>query len=207
MTERAVNVVPVRHDDEPIRVLHQRRDAGVQAHRQREMRDIRLQVPRDVVLDGQRVGLAGEWETGQRVVPNRGEQAQRVPPSQPRLANLTAAVEYQEAGARALQVVRRGEPGLAGADDDGVVGVAHGRSPITRAQPSRLRATGSSVPHRYRPWGFSAHHNPGESACGSDVKRKTKCRPPNRHTSVLQDVAVNGGVKDSVASQCTNDDP
>ena len=74
------------------------------------MRDIRLQVPRDVVLDGQRVGLAGEWETGQRLVPNRGEQAQRVPPSQPRLANLTAAVEYQEAGARALQVVAEASP-------------------------------------------------------------------------------------------------
>src|SRR6185503_9882142 len=99
----------------------------VQAYRQREVPDVRLQVPRNVVLDGQRVGFAGEREAGQRAVPNRGEQAQRIPSPQPRLANLTAAVEYQEARAGALQVVRRREPGLAGADDDGVVRIAHRR--------------------------------------------------------------------------------
>ena len=89
------------------------------------MRDIRLEVLRNVVLDGQRVGLARERQSGQRVVADRGEQAQRVPAPQPRLANLTGAIEYQEPGARALQVVRRRESGLSGADDDGVVEVAH----------------------------------------------------------------------------------
>jgi hypothetical protein len=115
----------VRRDDEAIRVPHERRDARVQPHWQREVPDIRLQVPRDGVFDGQRVGLAGERQAGQRVVADRGEQAQRVPAPQPRFANLTTAVEYQEPGTRALQVVRRRESGLSGSDNDGVVEVAH----------------------------------------------------------------------------------
>ena len=136
----------VRRDDEPIRVPHERRDARVQPNRQREVRDIRLQVPRDGVLDGQRVGLAGERQAGQRVVADRGEQAQRVPAPQPRFANLTAAVEYQEVGTRALQVLRRREAGLSGADNDGVEEVAHHTSAGIRR--SALLATTS---HRPKP--------------------------------------------------------
>jgi hypothetical protein len=52
-------------------------------------------------------------------------EPQRVPAPQPRFANLTTAVEYQEPGTRSLQVVRRRESGLSGADHDGVVEVAH----------------------------------------------------------------------------------
>ena len=61
-----------------------------------------------------------EWHPGKTAVPGRGEQAQRVPPTTPRIANARGALENDEVRVVRGEVVSDGEAGLATADDDGL---------------------------------------------------------------------------------------
>ena len=78
-------------------------------------------------------GRGRERHAGQRVVLRSREEPQRVPSGAPGVADLGGGVDDEEPPAALLEVVRRGEAGLTGTDDDDVeslggVCVLHGMS-------------------------------------------------------------------------------
>ena len=79
-----------------------------------------LEVVADLVLAGEGPLLRRERQPGQAVVLRGGVELERVPLAAPVVADPGAGVEDHERATPALQVVAGREPGLAGADDDGL---------------------------------------------------------------------------------------
>ena len=102
-------------------------DADPEPHRQRVVHGVLLEVVGHLVLARARPRLGRERQPRQRVVPGRRVEPQAVPQPSPVVADALVGVEDEAVAAAPLQVVRRGEAGLAGSDDDGL-DVFHGSS-------------------------------------------------------------------------------
>ena len=111
----------------PGRVAARRGDPYAEPDREVEALRVGLEVVGQVVLARERRRLAREGHPRQAVVLGGGVEAQAVPLLPPAVPDALVAVEDDAVAALLLQVVRRRQAGLAGADDDGL-DVFHGSS-------------------------------------------------------------------------------
>ena len=142
-------------DHEPAVVPPEPVHADAGPDRELEPGRVGLQVVGHLVLGGERVGRRGEREPGQRVVPGRGEQPQRVPAPAPGVADPLVGVQDQERPSPPGQVVADRQAGLAATDDHGLdvlwLTFGHARLPLVtlacrqqRYERSRACPMGSS---------------------------------------------------------------
>ena len=94
---------------------------AIELDRESEPLGVPFEVGDDLVAAGVAVGVSWEVEPGQGVVATRREQGQRVAALAPGGADPVTGLQSDEPQVLPLQVVREGEAGLAGADDDHVV--------------------------------------------------------------------------------------
>jgi hypothetical protein len=92
-----LELLPAERDDVDAVALEQALDARARAHGQLEARRVALEVVAHLVLRGERVRRRGEAQPRQAVELGRREQAQRVPPPAPRVADALRRVEDDEA--------------------------------------------------------------------------------------------------------------
>jgi hypothetical protein len=144
-----------RGDYEPAVVLEEPVHPDAGPNRELEPGRVGLQVVGHLVLGGERVGRSGEGEPGQRVVPGRSEQAERVPAVAPGVTDPLVGVQDQERPSPPGQVVADRQAGLAATDDHGLevlwLTLGHARLPLVtltccqqRYERSRVRPMGSS---------------------------------------------------------------
>ena len=107
-------------DDEPIALIRQRADGGVQPDRESEPLDVPLGVGDDLVARRVPVRVAGEVEAGQAVVATRREERERVPALPPGGGDCVRAVEDDEPSSGQGEEVADREARLARADHDDV---------------------------------------------------------------------------------------
>jgi hypothetical protein len=110
------SVLPRRHD-RPIPLPGQPIDAHAGSNREVEPGRIRLQVVGDLVLGGERPGRRGEGPAWQPVVARGGEQAQRVPPFAPGVADALVGVQDHEPPTSPGQVLADRQARLPAPDD------------------------------------------------------------------------------------------
>ena len=107
-------------DDVAVTIGADTRYPHAEPHRDLEPLGVGLEVVGHVVLAGERPRLGRERHARQAVVLGGGVEAEAVPLLPPPVADALVAVQDDAVAALLLQVVRRRQAGLPGADDDGL---------------------------------------------------------------------------------------